>query len=115
MNLIDFVRKQKFVVGWTDENSYAQMVNDTVIINLHLFLATTAIHEYIHHTHPDIKLDGNLCSKEVQRKTTKLVKSLSKSVLMEIAEVVNKSLAKNQRKAMEDALHRVQKRWETNQ
>lgn len=109
MNLIDFVSKQKFVIGWTDGDSYAQMVNDTIIINLHLFLARAAIHEYIHHTYSKIELDGNLCSKEIQRKTTKLVKSLSKSALMEIAEIVNKSLARNQRKAMEEALLKAQK------
>ena len=94
MTLIDFIQTMDISLGWTGSDSYAEIKDGKIKINVPLFLAEAIIHEHIHCTLPHTDFDKETCSSLVQKQAQYVLHKLGESALRDIANEVLKAIAR---------------------
>jgi len=94
VTLIDFIQTMDVSIGWINRDSYAEIKQGKVKINVPLFLAEAIIHEHIHCTLPNVAFDKGTCSSLVQRQANYILHKLGDSALRDIADEVLKAIVK---------------------
>lgn len=84
--IMDFIEGQEYeiLIGWLGKNHYGAIDPEKyrICINLHLLIAETFIHEFLHDKYP------KLSEEEIIKKTDRKIKRLKVSEIMEITKQV---------------------------
>jgi len=84
--IINFIEKQEFeiLIGWLSKNHFGAIdrEKDRICINLHLLIAETFIHEFLHYKYP------KLSEEKIIQKTDKKITRLKVAEIKKISEYI---------------------------
>lgn len=89
MNLQQFVRKSRISVAWTSKQEFAALYSDdSVCINIPLFLVTCLVHEWLHFKYPKFTENQVVLRerKMVDRMTSRQILRLARKIARKVGE-----------------------------